>query len=70
LAGKYPIARLLYIYVNKKPGEPLEPIVAEFLKYVLSNEGQIQTEKGGYYPINAEIAANEWQRLNAANSTK
>ncbi|MGA9598963.1 MAG: phosphate ABC transporter substrate-binding protein [Methylocystis sp.] len=70
LAGKYPIARLLYIYINKKPGEPLEPIVAEFLKYVLSKDGQAQTEKGGYYPLSAEIAASELQRLEPTKPTK
>jgi phosphate transport system substrate-binding protein len=70
LAGKYPIARLLYIYINKKPGEALDPIIAEFIKYVLSKDGQAQTEKGGYYPISAEIAASELQRLDVANPTK
>jgi len=70
LAGKYPIARLLYIYINKKPGEALDPTVAEFIKYVLSKDGQTQTEKGGYYPISAEIAASELQRLDVANPTK
>lgn len=70
LAGKYPIARLLYIYINKKPGEALDPTVAEFIKYVLSKDGQTQTEKGGYYPISAEIAASELQRLDGTNPTK
>ena len=70
LAKKYPIARMLYIYVNKKPGEPLNPVVAEFLKYVLSKDGQAQTEKGGYYPIDAESAAGALQRLEAGFPTK
>ena len=40
-AGKYPLSRFLYIYVNRKPGAPLDPLRQEFLKYVLSREGQI-----------------------------
>ena len=31
LKGDYPLARYLYVYVNKKPGEPLQPIAREFL---------------------------------------
>src|ERR1019366_10308304 len=54
-SGKYPIARYLYIYVNKNPNEPLDPLRAEFIKYILSKDGQIQTEQGGYYPITGEI---------------
>ena len=62
-AGKYPIARLLYIYVNKKPGEPLDPLRAEFIKYILSREGQAQVEKGGYYPLTEEIRESALTKL-------
>jgi phosphate transport system substrate-binding protein len=54
-SGKYPIARYLYIYLNKKPNEPLDPLRAEFIKYILSKDGQTQTEKGGFFPITNEI---------------
>ena len=40
LEGRYPLGRSLYIYVAKKPNEPLPPQVKEFLKFVLSKEGQ------------------------------
>ncbi len=63
LVGKYPLARYLYIYVNKKPGEALDAPRAEFIKYILSKDGQTQTEKGGYYPITEEIREAELQRL-------
>jgi phosphate transport system substrate-binding protein len=56
LAGDYPLARFLLIYVNKKPGEPLPATALEFLKYVLSMEGQTVVEKDGYYPLPAEVA--------------
>ncbi|MGO3300239.1 MAG: PstS family phosphate ABC transporter substrate-binding protein, partial [Pseudoalteromonas sp.] len=38
--GKYPLSRFLYVYVNKHPNKPLAPIDAEFLKMVLSQDGQ------------------------------
>ena len=43
----------LYIYVAKKPGEPLSPLVKEFLKFVLSKEGQEIVVKDGYGPLPA-----------------
>ncbi len=47
--GSYPLGRTLYIYVAQKPGEPLPPLVKEFLKFVLSKQGQeIVINKGGY----------------------
>ena len=51
LNGKYPLGRMLYIYVAKKPGEPLSPQVKEFLKFVLSKEGQEIVIKDGYGPL-------------------
>jgi phosphate transport system substrate-binding protein len=48
LAGTYPLGRTLYIYVAKKPGEPLPPVVKEFLKFVLSKQGQEIVVKDGF----------------------
>ena len=45
--GKYPLSRFLYVYVNKHPNKPLSPIDAEFLKMVLSVDGQKIVEKDG-----------------------
>ena len=70
LAGKYPLARYLYIYVNKKPGEALDAPRAEFIKYIVSRDGQTQTEKGGYYPITEEIRAAELQKLGLSSAAK
>ncbi|HHI79910.1 MAG TPA: phosphate ABC transporter substrate-binding protein PstS family protein [Planctomycetes bacterium] len=56
-AGKYPLARFLFIYLNKAPNKPLQPLVAEFLKFVLSKEGQKVVLKDGYLPLPAPIAA-------------
>jgi phosphate transport system substrate-binding protein len=51
LSGKYPLARFLYVYVNKAPNKPLRPVDAEFLKLVLSRQGQEIVEKDGYIPL-------------------
>lgn len=53
--GAYPLARFLFVYVNKAPNQPLSPIVQEFLKFVYSKEGQHVVIKDGYFPISAQI---------------
>lgn len=62
-SGKYPITRFLYIYVNKNPSTPLDPIRAEFLKYILSKNGQDDTVKDGYYPMPFVFANQDKARL-------
>jgi phosphate transport system substrate-binding protein len=49
--GRYPIGRFLYIYVNKKPGQPLDPLIQEFIRFVLSKQGQEIVIKDGFYPL-------------------
>ncbi|CCQ09534.1 Phosphate ABC transporter, periplasmic phosphate-binding protein PstS (TC 3.A.1.7.1) [Pseudoalteromonas luteoviolacea B = ATCC 29581] len=61
--GKYPLSRFLYIYVNKHPNKALSPIEAEFLKMVLSQEGQSIVEKDGYVPLSGKLAAAELKKL-------
>jgi phosphate transport system substrate-binding protein len=56
LTGDYPLARFLYVYVNKKPGRSLDKLTAEFIKYVLGKEGQTIVVKDGYYPLPASVA--------------
>lgn len=63
LSGNYPIARYLYIYITKKPNQPLDPLRAEFIKYILSKDGQDQVEKGGFFPITDEIRESELAKL-------
>ncbi|MBT3813074.1 MAG: phosphate ABC transporter substrate-binding protein PstS family protein [Gammaproteobacteria bacterium] len=55
LLGKYPLARFLYVYVNKKPNQPLAPLEREFIKMVLSKEGQQIVIKDGYIPLPASV---------------
>lgn len=62
-SGNYPVARYLYIYFNRKPNEQIDPLRGEFIKYVLSKEGQAQIEKSGFYPLTSEVRAKELKRL-------
>ncbi|MBB6340609.1 phosphate transport system substrate-binding protein [Pseudomonas fluvialis] len=55
LAGKFPLARFFFVYVNKAPNKPLAPLEAEFLKMVLSQQGQQVVAKDGYIPLPAKI---------------
>jgi phosphate transport system substrate-binding protein len=59
LDGKYPLGRMLYLYVAKKPNEPLPKLVEEFLKYVLSKEGQEIVVKDGYLPLPAKVVEDQ-----------
>jgi len=52
---QYPFSRFLYLVVNKKPGEPLPTLEREFLRYVLSKEGQQQVVRDGYFPIREDV---------------
>ncbi len=62
-SGKYPLWRFLYIYVNKAPGKPLDPLVKEFVKLVLSRDGQEVVVKDGYLPLSAAIVQEELKKL-------
>lgn len=61
--GSYPLARFLLIYINKAPGKPLNPTTLEFLKFILSKQGQEIVIKDGYYPLPAELAKEEFDNL-------
>ena len=55
-SGKYPLWRFLFTYVNKAPGKPLDPLLAEFVKLMYSKEGQEAVVKDGYMPLPAAVA--------------
>ena len=63
LSGKYPLARVLYVYVNKAPNKPLSPMEAEFIKMVLSKKGQEMTEKDGFIALPAKMAEKELAKI-------
>lgn len=55
-AGDYSIARFLYIYVNKNPNEPMEPLRGEFIRFVYSQEGQEAVMRAGFFPVVKSLA--------------
>jgi phosphate transport system substrate-binding protein len=60
---RYPLERMLYIYVNRRPGQPLAPLLKEFLSFVLSKDGQSLVAADHYLPLPAAIAATERAKL-------
>lgn len=59
ISGKFPLARLLYLYVNKHPNRPLSPMESAFIRMIMSKEGQMVVVKDGYVPLPAPIAARQ-----------
>lgn len=70
IADRYPYPRDLFLYIRREPGAPLDPIVAEYVKLVLSKEGQMvlaQDDKG-YLPLSKHDIDEELQRLDRAQT--
>jgi len=63
LSRKYPLSRFLYVYVNKAPNKPLDPLTREFFNFVLSKEGQEIVVKDGFFPLTSKIVADELAKL-------
>lgn len=59
ISGRYPLARKLYIYVNRAPGKPLAPQVADFLRFACSEQGQDVVARDGNFPLDATLSAKE-----------
>jgi phosphate transport system substrate-binding protein len=62
-SGKYPLARFLYIYFNKKPKEALSPLMGQFIKYIYSRAGQKIVIKDGFYPVSKALADEDMKRI-------
>lgn len=61
--GDFPLTRFLYIYVNKRPNQPLPPLEREFLSLVLSRQGQQVVLRDGYIPLPVEVVTQLRQNL-------
>ena len=60
----YPLVRSLYFFLNRPPGAPIEPKLKEFLRFVLSREGQEAIMRNGnYLPLPAAFAREQRARL-------
>ncbi len=65
VSKSYPLGRYLYLYINNKPNEALDPLRIEFLKFVLSKEGQEVVVKDGYFPLPADVDADVMNTIGA-----
>lgn len=63
LNGSYPLSRALYVYINKAPNKPLLPLEREFVKLVLSRQGQEIVVKDGYIPLPAKMVRKTFSNL-------
>lgn len=61
--GTYPLSRYLYVYVNKQPNKDLAPMEKEFLRYVLSKQGQQVVEKDGYVTLPKSVVAKDLEQV-------
>jgi phosphate transport system substrate-binding protein len=61
--GQYPFARFLEIYVNKAPDRPFDPLIQEYLRFMLSAEGQRVVIKAGFHPLDADTVARQRAKL-------
>jgi phosphate transport system substrate-binding protein len=60
----YPLYQEGYFYTSVKPGTAMNPMVKEFLRYVLSQEGQAEVMRDGkYLPLTAEVAREQLKKL-------
>jgi len=60
----YPLVRSIYIFLNRKPGTPVDPKLREFLRYVLSREGQqLVADNGSYLPLPADLVLAQRRKL-------
>ena len=62
-SGKFPLSRFLFVYVNKAPNKPVDPLTKEFIKLVLSKSGQEVVIKDGYFPLTSSIVNAEFKKL-------
>jgi phosphate transport system substrate-binding protein len=63
VTGNYPLARFLYVYVNKEPNKPLPPLEREFVKLILSKTGQEVVLKDGYIPLPGRVVQGTMRNL-------
>lgn len=63
ISGEYPLARFLYVYVNKAPNRELAPLEREFVKLMLSKEGQEVVFKDGYVPMPKRVVDKVYEDL-------
>ncbi|MES2289857.1 MAG: substrate-binding domain-containing protein [Pseudomonadota bacterium] len=65
----YPLVREVYFYANRAPGKKLDPLVAEYLRFVVSREGQAAVMADGkYLPMTPDMARAQLKEIDAVGS--
>ena len=60
----FPLIRDVYYYLKREKGKPIDPKLKEFLRYILSREGQDAVQRDGkYLPLTAEVAREQMRKL-------
>lgn len=61
----YALTRVITMFVDRKPGQPLDPKLAEFLRYILSREGQqaVVDHGHGYLTMPAAAVVDQLKKL-------
>jgi ABC-type phosphate transport system substrate-binding protein len=62
-SGRYPLTRYMYIRLDRVPGQPVPAATREFLRYILSRDGQEPILYSAYYPLSAQEVAEELEKL-------
>jgi phosphate transport system substrate-binding protein len=60
----YPLTRIIPAYIDQPPGSPVEPALREFIRFILSREGQVGLlEHSAYLPLGSDVRKRELERL-------
>jgi len=63
VSGDFPLARFLYVYINKDPNKEADLLTKEFMKFINSKQGQEVVVRDGYFPLPAVTAEAENEKL-------
>ena len=67
-SGAYPLARYLYIYMKNPASKPAELAITEFMRYIVSKDGQSGTIRAGFYPIKNQIRLKDLAALGVGDA--
>lgn len=70
-ARDYPLSREVYYYTNRAVGGTVDPLVAEYIRFVLSRQGQALIQKDGkYLPLTQDVADRQIRKLEAIGTAE
>lgn len=62
-SGEYPLSRFLYLVVNKEPGKPLPQLEREFIRFIMSKQGQSLVQQDGYIAIPDSVIERQLEQI-------